>query len=215
MSATKDATTWDLIHRERAVMAGTLSGLSPTDWAAPSHCKGWSVKVAAAHILLGAEQTPGHFMGRMAANGFRFNHMMDTDARRTAERPQHEIIERLQATVTTTNHPPAPVATMLGEIVVHGADIRHAVGAEGTPSPEALVACLEMYVKSGFPVGTKKRIEGLRLVPDGVDWSYGSGPEVTGPAVPMLLAMTGRAAGLRDLSGPGVDIMRSRMPSTS
>ena len=39
----------------------------------------------------------------------------------------------------------------------------------------------------------------------------GSGPEVTGPALSLLMAMTGRAAALDDLSGEGVPTLRSRM----
>jgi hypothetical protein len=42
------------------------------------------------------------------------------------------------------------------------------------------------------------------------DWSHGSGPEVTGPAIALVMAMTGRKAALDDLSGPGVDVLRSR-----
>jgi hypothetical protein len=45
----------------------------------------------------------------------------------------------------------------------------------------------------------------------GADWSTGTGPEVSGPAMSLLLAMTGRSASLDDLSGDGVDTLRSRM----
>jgi len=43
-----------------------------------------------------------------------------------------------------------------------------------------------------------------------VDWTHGSGPEVTGPAHSLLMAMTGRKDALADLSGDGVDTLRSR-----
>ena len=118
------ATTWKLIHGERVAMADTLTMLAPAQWEAPSLCGGWSVRATAGHIVLGAEQTTRHFVSRLAANGFRFNTMMDRDARGTDQVPTAEIVERLGATVTTTNHPPAPVMTMLGEIVVHSEDIR-------------------------------------------------------------------------------------------
>ena len=38
------------------------------------------------------------------------------------------LVARLRARTTTTNHPPAPVMAMLGEIVVHGEDIRRPLG---------------------------------------------------------------------------------------
>lgn len=207
-----DAKAWKLIHNERAAMCDTLATLSHEQWKQQSLCGGWTVRETAAHIVLGAEQTTMHFLNRMAANGFRFNRMMDRDARRTAARPPDELISRLRARVTTTNHPPgAPVLTMLGEVVVHSDDIRRPLGLRSDVSQDAIVACLEMYKNAGFPFGTKKRIDGLRLVATDVDWSHGSGPDVTGPGLPMVMAMTGRAAGLDGLGGEGLAALRSRM----
>jgi uncharacterized protein (TIGR03083 family) len=203
-----------LIHQERAAMADTLTTLSQHQWTQPSLCGGWSVREAAAHIVTGAEQTTSHFLGRMAASAFRFNKMIDVDARRMATRPPDELIARLRARLTTTNRPPAPVMTMLGEIVVHSDDIRRPLGLQGDTSSEAIVACLEMYKTTSFPVGTKKRIDGLRLVATDVDWSHGTGPEVTGAGLPMIMAMTGRAAGLDELAGEGLAILRRRMVPT-
>ncbi|MBK5331968.1 MAG: maleylpyruvate isomerase family mycothiol-dependent enzyme [Ilumatobacteraceae bacterium] len=208
-----DAMTWKLIHKERAAMADTLATLSAAQWAQPSLCGGWSVRETAAHIVLGAEQTTPHFLGRMATNGFRFNTMMDRDARRTGARAPDELIARLRARVTTTNKPPAPAMTMLGEVVVHSDDIRRPLGVRNESSPDVLIACLEMYKNASFPVGTKKRIDGLRLVATDVDWSHGTGPEVTGPAMPMVMAMTGRVAGLDELGGEGLATLRRRMVS--
>jgi uncharacterized protein (TIGR03083 family) len=208
------AKTWELIHRERASMADTLAELKPSQWAEPSLCAGWSVHIAAGHMLAGAEQTPLAFITGMAGSGFRFNTLMDRNARRLGALPPGEIIERLRARTTTTNGPPAPAVTMLGEIVVHTGDILYPLGQAREMSPEAVIACLEMYKTTSFPVGTKKRIDGLRLVATDVDWSHGTGPEVTGPALPLLLAMTGRTPGLDALSGAGVATMRSRMAPT-
>ncbi len=210
----EDSNAWTLIHRERAAMADTLAELTPSQWAEPSLCGGWSVRVTAGHIVLGAEQTRSHFLARMAANGLRFNTMMDRDARSAGAAPTSEIVERLRARVTTTNHPPAPVLTMLGEIVVHGDDIRRPLGLHSEVSAEAVVACLEMYKAASFPMGTKKRIDGLSLVATDVDWSHGAGPELTGPGLSLLAAMTGRAAGLSDLGGDGLTTLRRRMEST-
>jgi len=119
----------------------------------------------------------------------------------------------LRKRTTTTNRPPAPVMAMLGEIVVHGEDIRRPLGKSGAVSEQAVVACLEMYKSASFPVGGKKRIPGLRLVATDVRWSHGDGPEVSGPGLSLLLAMTGRAAGLEELSGDGVALLTDRASS--
>jgi uncharacterized protein (TIGR03083 family) len=210
-----DTTTWRLIHKERASIADTLTTLSAAQWAQPSLCGGWSVRETAAHIVLGAEQTTPHFLGRMAANGFRFNTMMDRDARRTGALAPDQLIARLRARLTTTNKPPAPAMTMLGEVAVHSDDIRRPLGLQHESSPDVLIALLEMYKNASFPVGTKKRIDGLRLVATDVGWSHGTGPEVTGAAMPMVMVMTGRAAGLDELSGEGLATLRRRMTSAN
>ncbi|HEV7864529.1 MAG TPA: maleylpyruvate isomerase family mycothiol-dependent enzyme [Acidimicrobiia bacterium] len=210
----ENAKTWELIHRERAAVADTLEELKADQWAEASLCGGWSVKLAAAHILAGAEQTRMGFATGMAGTGFRFNTMIDRDARKLGVLSTAEIIERLRARTATTNGPPAPVMTMLGEVVIHAGDIRYPLGLAGDSSPEAIGACLDMYKGTGFPVGTKKRISGLRLVATDCGWSDGTGPEVTGPALPLLLAMTGRPAGLAGLGGAGLDTLRIRMAPT-
>jgi len=206
-----DATTWSLIHSERAALADTLEGLSTEQWATPSLCAGWSIQRATAHVLAGAEQTALRFFAGMAASGFRFNAMVDRDASRLGSLAPNELIERLRARTTTKNHPPAPVMAMLGEVVVHGEDIRRPLGLRGDTADGATVACLEMYKGANFPVGAKKRVTGLRLVATDADWTYGAGPELAGPGLSLLLAMTGRAAGLDALTGDGVAVVRARL----
>ena len=206
-----NATTWKLIHRERLALADLLDGLSPQQWAAPSLCAGWTIQQAAGHVVAGAEQTGPRFLGGMAMSGFRFDSMTERDARRLGALSPQEIIARLRARTTTTNHPPAPVMAMLGEAVVHGEDIRRPLGVQEEPSADAVGACLDMFKKANFPVGAKKRIKGVRLVATDADWAHGAGPEVRGPRLSLLLAMTGRAPGLDSLSGDGVDVLRSRV----
>ena len=206
-----DAATWAMIHAERKALAATLEELTTEQWDSPSLCAGWSVGFLAAHVLAGAEQTPGRFLGGMVTTGFRFNALMEREARRRAQLSRQQIVDRLRQRTTTTNHPPAPVMAMLGEVVVHGEDIRRPVGLPGTVADDAANACLQMYTKASFPVGGKKRIGGLRLVATDTGWSYGAGPEVSGPALSLLLAMTGRPAGLDDLSGDGAAELGQRV----
>ena len=206
-----DAATWAMIHAERKALAATIEELTAEQWDSPSLCAGWTVGFLGAHVLAGAEQTPGRFLGGMVTTGFRFNALMERDARSRAQLSRQQIADRLRQRTTTTNHPPAPVMAMLGEVVVHGEDIRRPVGLPGTVADDAANACLQMYTKASFPVGGKKRIGGLRLVATDTGWSYGAGPEVSGPALSLLLAMTGRPAGLDDLSGDGAAELGQRV----
>jgi uncharacterized protein (TIGR03083 family) len=211
MSTQTTSRTWAMIHSERAALADTLAGLTDQQWSTPSLCDGWTVRQLAAHVLAGAEQTGPHFIGGMVRTGFRFNTLMRHEADRLAALSPAELVARLQARTTTHNHPPAPLSAMLGEVVVHGEDLRRPLGLTAPPDVEASAACLEMYKGASFPVGGKKRIRGLRLVATDTDWSTGEGPEVTGPAISLVLAMTGRAAALVDLDGPGLGTLRDRV----
>jgi uncharacterized protein (TIGR03083 family) len=205
-----DTKTWAMIHAERAALADLFEAFTLSQWATSSTCDGWTVHVLGAHILAGAENDTVGFLSRMAANGFRFNTMIDRDARRLGELAPAEIVTRLRARTTTTNRPPAPAMAMLGEAVVHGADVRTSLGLAGEAAADASIACLDMYTKANFPVGGKKRISGLRLNATDVGWTHGDGPAVSGPATSVLLAMTGRRVGLDGLTGDGVATLRGR-----
>jgi len=200
----KPGEIWKHIHPERAQMADTWTGLSVPQWAAPSWCQGWSVQDTAGHIVAAAEQTPVNFYKEMTAAGFKFNVFTDRGARRVGSAGPDELVRRLRARTTTTNHPPAPVMAMLGEIVVHGEDIRRPLGLKHQPPEAALVAVADSWKNSNLLIGSKRRIAGLRLQATDAEWAHGDGPEVSGPLLSLILAMTGRKAVHPDLSGDGV-----------
>ena len=68
----------------------------------------------------------------------------------------------------------------------------------------------DFYKGSNLLIGSKNRIAGLTLRATDADWSHGTGPEVSGPIVSLVLAMTGRQAADGDLTGDGVATLRSR-----
>ena len=203
--------TWTHIHAERAKMAATLASLTPEQWGTQSWCDGWTVKVLAGHILAAAEQTPLSFYRKMISAGFRFNVFADADARRLAVLSPDEMVRRLEARTTTTNHPPAPVMAMLGEIVVHGQDLRRPLGLHHASPAPALVAVADNYLKTNLLIGSKRRSSGLALRATDVDWSAGEGPDVTGPLISLILALAGRKGAVGDLTGQGVSVLSGRM----
>jgi uncharacterized protein (TIGR03083 family) len=209
-SEMKSEDTWKYIHSERADMAQTWAALSGDQWAAPSWCEGWSVQDTAGHVLAAAEQTPANFYKEMLMAGFRFNVFAERAAKRLASIGPDELVRRLQARTSTTNHPPAPVMAMLGEIVAHGEDIRRPLGLEHRSPEEALVAVADSWKKSNLLIGAKRRIAGLRLRATDSDWVHGDGPEVSGPLISLIMAMVGRKGAHKDLTGEGVAILGNR-----
>ncbi len=206
----KSEEIWKYIHSERAQMAQTWADLSPDQWAAASWCEGWSVQDTAGHILAAAEQTPANFYKEMISAGLRFSVYADRGARRDAAIGPDELIRRLRARTTTTNHPPAPVMAMLGEIVVHGEDIRRPLSLAHRSPEAALVAVADSWKNSNLLIGAKRRIAGLRLRATDIEWVHGDGPEVRGPLISLILAMTGRKAAHQDLAGEGLATLGNR-----
>lgn len=73
-----------------------------------------------------------------------------------------------------------------------------------------MLAVANFYKGSSLIVGAKRRIAGLALKATDADWQHGSGPEVSGPLVALIMAMTGRKGVLTDLSGEGVAPLEAR-----
>ena len=93
---------------------------------------------------------------------------------------------------------------------MHAEDIRRPLGIAHHYPVDALTRLADFYTGSNLLIGAKKRIAGLTLRATDADWSTGSGPEVAGPAIAIVMAMTGRKVALDDLEGDGVGALRAR-----
>ena len=77
--------------------------------------------------------------------------------------------------------------------------------------PEAERVAVDWAWRRRFPFFPGRRFRGVRLVADDIAWERGHGEALTGPVGALLLISTGRAAGLEELSGPGLGTARSRL----
>jgi uncharacterized protein (TIGR03083 family) len=204
--------TWTLIHCERRKLVDDLQDLTYAQWHTASLCPGWDVHQALAHVVALTKQTPPKFVRRFVASGFRFDDMVAKDIARESSGTPAQTLTELAAHAGDTSAPPGPVDSWLGEVVVHGADIRRPLGMTYSVPVRTAVQVADFYKNSNLLIGAKKRIAGLRLVATDTDWSHGSGPEVTGPILSLVLAMTGRAAALSDLRGDGIRDLDAKMP---
>jgi len=201
---------WPLIHTEREALVADLGTLTDEQWATPSLCDDWTVRDVLGHMISTAKMTPPKFFASLAAAGFRFNNMNAKGVAAEATTNPADGLATLRSHVKDTTHPPGPVESMLGEAVIHPADIRKPLGIAHEYPEEALIRVADFYKGSNLIVGAKRRIEGVTLRATDTDWSTGSGPEVTGPQLSLILAMTGRSAALADLSGEGLGTLKSR-----
>jgi uncharacterized protein (TIGR03083 family) len=154
--------------------------------------------------------TPPRFFVKMAAAGFRFNDMTAKGVAAEATADPADGLANFRSHLKDTTAPPGPAEAMLGEAVIHSADIRRPLGIAHEYPEEALNRVADFFRASNLIVGAKQRIDGLTLRATDTGWSTGSGPEVTGPHLSLILAMTGRSAALSDLGGEGVATLKSR-----
>jgi uncharacterized protein (TIGR03083 family) len=199
-----------MVHAERHALADFLDTLTPEQWSAPTWCDQWNVQELVGHLTAAGNITAAHFFGGFARSGFSFNRFVDGDLRTFAAGTPADVRARFGAILDSNRKPPGPAYVALGEVMVHGEDIRRALGAKGDHPTEHLGTLAELYKRTGAPLRAKKRLVGLRLEATDVDWSTGSGPEVRGPCMSLILAMVGRKAALTDCEGPGVETLASR-----
>jgi uncharacterized protein (TIGR03083 family) len=201
---------WPTIHAERRALIEDLRDLDPAAWSSPSLCSQWSVRDVVGHITATARLNPPKFVANLAKAGFRFHRMTATDiARETAGNTADQLAALTELADASTS-PPGPVDAMLGEIIVHTQDIRRPLGIAHEYPIAAVTRVADFFAGSNVLIGGKSRAAGVTLKATDADWSRGSGPEVSGPALSLVLAITGRTAALADLTGPGVDLLTAR-----
>jgi uncharacterized protein (TIGR03083 family) len=202
---------WPTIHAERKALAADLELLTDDQWATPSLCAGWTVRQVLGHMTATAAMTPPKFFAGLLRSGFSFDGLVAKDIARECEGSPADTLRRFGDHVDSSTHPPGPVDSWLGETVVHSEDVRRPLGIAHDYPVDALTRVADFYRKSNTLIGGKKRVQGLTLRATDADWTAGTGPEVAGPALAIVLAMTGRAACVDALTGDGVATLRSRM----
>jgi uncharacterized protein (TIGR03083 family) len=201
--------------RERREKADLLDGLDEEQLDTSSLCAGWQVRTVAAHLVTAVAGTDRRFataLLRARGNPHRAN---DALARQEAQRPVAELASRLRAHADSRSSPPlVGPRGPLTDVLVHGGDMRVPLGRTHDPDPAAVRAALE-FVTAGRPLGfvPRGRLTGLRLVGEDTGWSAGSGPELRGRGIDVLMAACGRRALLHRLSGPGVPVLARRLPA--
>jgi uncharacterized protein (TIGR03083 family) len=194
---------------ERADLAAFLATLTPQQWSAPSLCTKWTVKDVVAHVVSYEELSKLGVVRRLLRGGFVNSNQIGVDE--FAALTPDELV----AFLTTHLYPRGLTAGFGGMIAlvdgtVHHQDIRRALRQPRSIPTERLLAVLQR-VPSNPRLGAGRRIRGLRLRATDVDWTHGTGAEVTGTGEALLMAMTGRPSVIGELVGPGQPILADRL----
>lgn len=197
------AAIWSAVHVERNALVRDLERLSRKQWETPSLCSGWTVHDVLAHLVDTAKMTRWSFVKRLVTARFDFHRDNARGVEWERASDPSVTLDRFRAVAGRTDTPPAALATRLVEAFVHGEDIRRPLGIVGTYPPEHVATALNHQVKTpvGFE-GGKERAAGIRLVATDADIDIGTGDEVRGTAISLLLALSGRPVDASELTGP-------------
>lgn len=201
---------WALVHPERNALIDDLSSLSKGQWESRSLCQDWTIRDTVAHLTASAMATPVSFVAGFARSGFSFGKFSAAGIARHSGASPEQTLDRFREAAPRTTSPPGPKASWVGEVVVHGEDIRRPLRIRHPYAMEAVRRAADMYVGSNALIGAKRRIAGVRLEATDTDWAAGDGPRAEGPLLSLVMVMTGRQAFLDELDGEGVAILRSR-----
>jgi uncharacterized protein (TIGR03083 family) len=206
--------TFDLVAAERRRLADALEHLDEPDWALPSLCGAWTTHQVAAHLNAPFAVNRLAFVVEIAKALGNFDRANERVAVDLAVRlDPAACIAGLRANADSHFTPPmfGPEAP-LTDTIIHGADILQPAGRTLAVAPEALAISLP------FIASTKARrgfgavdATGLVLAPTDVDLVIGQGERIEGPGRSIVCAVAGRRPFLDDLTGPGVDLLRSRL----
>ena len=199
------------LRHERAALYETVRDLSPTEWDTASLCDGWRVRDVVAHVNLGVTITvPSVMFGLLAARGD-FARFMKSHAVKKGSRPLRELLAETEMVAASSRIPPTTKRVDLAiDALVHHHDVAIPLGRT-VPTDDARLRWLaDGMVGANKAIGSAERSRGLRLIATDIDWHYGTGPEVRGPATALIYAASGRGALDDHLDGDGLATLQER-----
>lgn len=188
-----------VIRRE---LADVLAALPAESWDAPTLCAGWRVREVVAHVTMPFQYSTGRFLAELVRSGMRLHRMTDRCARRDAAVPAADLVAAVRDNATNRWRPPGGgYEGALIHDVIHGLDITVPLGVDRPIPAQRLRTVLDGVTKPGSRKHFGVDLTGIELRADDLDWSFGTGTTVSGPARDLALLLCGRAVPVGRLAG--------------
>lgn len=202
---------WALIHAERAALAADLTTLTPEQWQTPSLCRAWTVEQVVAHLTAGASLNQRQWLSSMAAARFRADLHNQRQLEKHRGATPEQTLARFRTVLNSRTAPSSHTAAYLGEVVVHGQDIRRPLGLPYAPRTEVLTPVAEFFAARDFIVPSRTISAEMQLRASDGPFVSGYGYLATGPTLALIMSMAGRDAYLHELTGPGAATLQARV----
>lgn len=174
-------------------LADLLDALPADRWDTPSLCEGWRVREVVAHLTMPARYSEDAFMAELREDAFDFTKLSNRIAGRDANLPTAELVGNLRDEGLHRWTPPGGgYHGALNHVVIHALDISVPLGEPRCASDTAIRIVLDDLTEGGGHEHFGTDIRGRRLHATDIDWSYGSGPQLSGTAEDLALHLCGR-----------------------
>jgi uncharacterized protein (TIGR03083 family) len=193
------------VARLRHQFADRIVALDETAWNEASWCSGWQVRDVLAHLVRNAESTPWLLMSDLLRGEFRPDHSVNKAAKRLRGVQVPELADRLRRAADERLRSGGSSKPFgMGDIVVHSADAFRPLGQDVEVAPNVAASILEAFWDKARMVVHGAPHRGHRLVATDLAWSRGSGTEIRGRTIDLVLFVANRRQVLPLLEGPGL-----------
>ncbi|MEV7692309.1 maleylpyruvate isomerase family mycothiol-dependent enzyme [Microbacterium sp. NPDC089189] len=201
---------WSLIHAERRRLHDQVRPLAAEQWQTPALVGSWTLEETIAHLTAGAEQSMAAWLRSVFSARFDFERHKERGVATRIGATPDETLARYERAIRNTRRAAGPLMAALGEVLIHGEEIRRPVGIAAQVPADTAATTLRWFARHDFTEYSRSRAKGLRLVADDADTVIGGGDEVYGPALTLLLALAGRPVRPGELRGSGAAVLIDR-----
>jgi hypothetical protein len=164
-----------------------------------------------AHLVQNAEATRGSVVRDLLNYGLWPDRVVLRMAQGLGSQPVAELCQRLRSASNGRYHfPGTPPELILGEVLVHSADAFGLLDSEDPVLRDDASKVLPSYWRWGRIAFRSQGYRKVRLVATDGQWTAGSGSEVRGSTVDLMLLMANRRQIIERLSGPGLSRLEPR-----
>lgn len=180
-----------------------------------SLCHVWTVREVLAHLAMPLSVGLRRLLVRVVRARGSVDKASEAIATELAARPVGELIAVLRD--RADRRVPAPGVGPMGQMAdgcIHLRDCARPLGLADDVGLGDWRMVLDWLPTRQAALGVvpRGRLDGLALAATDQDWVWGTGTPVRGPSEALAMAVSGRAVALDDLSGPGVETLRARLP---
>lgn len=203
----------ELTARQRIALCDLLDGLTIEQFNTDSLAAGWRVRDVIGHLVSIVELP----MWRFAALTLKgLDRAFDKYAKQFGERDPYELVNayRSRADKFLPVNPAGKFDALI-DVATHSLDISVPLGLDAVVLDDAKPLILGALTDRSWATALGMKLfrgrstSHLRLIATDVSWSHGDGPEVSGTADDLILAITGRAVGGANFDGPGTGVLLS------